>query len=265
MSFTEGSDPYGYNASSIVQASDGNFYITMGTTPRTLAGDPGVNAGGIVQVTPGGQLNLVHAFALDGSEGNQPQGPLVEGPDDYLYGTTNTSDAAGRRSPTDWPSKFSPAPAALSSRWGHCRPAPPDGPSNVLFVGSDGNLYGTSVVGGNLTAAHCAGVGCGMLFRMTPRGTFSHGIRFSRWQRTSPNTPPLPPVDGAGPGSSGRAGGQWRLYWQLVGFDRHQLPGLFRSIDLGGSVNPPVSLTVSPSIAGVSTPVTVGWTVSNAF
>ena len=65
---TEGSDPYGYNASSIVQAGDGNFYLTMGTTPNTLAGDTGVNAGGVVQLTPSGQLNLVHAFALDGSE-----------------------------------------------------------------------------------------------------------------------------------------------------------------------------------------------------
>ena len=110
---------------------------------------------------------------------------------DYLYGTTITSDSDGT---VAGGLAFKAQPSAGGS-FNSLGPLPSNSagrPSNALFVGSDGNLYGTSVVGGNLTAAHCAGVGCGMLFQMTPRGTFTTVYAFQGGSEASPNTPPLP-------------------------------------------------------------------------
>ena len=260
---TEGSDPDGYNASSIMQANDGNFYLTMGTTPNTLAGDPGVNAGGIVQVTPGGQLNLVHAFAIDGSEGNQPQGPLVEGPDGYLYGTTTTSNSGGTVA-GGLAFKALPSAGGAFISLGPLPSTSAGRPSNALFVGSDGNLYGTSVLGGNLTAAHCAGIGCGMLFQMTPAGTFTTVYAFQGGSAASPNAPPLPTVDGAGPEAPVVQSDNGEFIGSSSGFTDINSP-VFFDLNLGGKVVAPVKLTLTPANAGVNTPVTASWTVLNAF
>ena len=260
---TEGSDPYGYNASSIVQAGDGNFYLTMGTTPNTLAGDTGVNAGGIVQLTPSGQLNLVHAFALDGSEGNQPQGPLVEGPDGYLYGTTNTSTSGGTTA-GGLAFKVLPSAGGAFLSLGAVPSTSALRPSNALYVGSDGNLYGTSALGGNLTAAHCAGVGCGMLFQMTPAGTFTTVYAFQGGSAASPNTPPLPAADGASPEAPVVLADNGDFIGSSFGLTDINSP-VFFELDLEGKIAAPVQLTVSPTIAGINTPVTVTWSVLNGF
>lgn len=263
ISFTEGSDPYGYNASSIMQADDGNFYVTMGTTPLTLTGDTGATAGGIVQVTPAGQLNLVHAFALDGSEGNQPQGPLVEGPDSYLYGTTGSSTSGGT---TAGGLAFKVQPSA-GGTFLSLGPVPSTSalrPSNALFVGSDGNLYGTSALGGDLTAAHCAGVGCGALFRMAPGGTFTTVYAFQGGSAGSPNDPPLAPVDGADPEAPVVLSDNGDFIGGSSGFTDTNSP-VFFDINMGGKMAPPVQLAVSPAIVAANTPATVTWSVLNAF
>jgi uncharacterized repeat protein (TIGR03803 family) len=259
----EGSDPYGYNASSIMQAGDGNFYLTMGTTPGTLAGDTGVNAGGIVQLTLGGQLNLVHAFALDGSEGNQPQGPLVEGPDGYLYGTTSTSTSGGTTA-GGLAFKVLPGVAGAFLSLGPLPGTTAARSSGALFVGSDGNLYGTTALGGNLTVAHCAGVGCGMLFQMTPTGTFTTVYAFQGGSAASPNAPPLPPEDGAAPEDPVVQSDDGDFVGSSAGLTDINSP-VFFELDQAGKMAPPVSLTVSPATAGIATPVTVTWSVLNAF
>ena len=260
---TEGSDPYGYNASSIMQASDGNFYLTMGTTPGTLAGDPGRTAGAIVQVTPGGQLNLVHAFALDGSQGNQPQGPLVEGPDGDLYGTTNTSTNGGTTA-AGLAFKVQPGAGGAFISLGALPSSGGVRPSNALFVGSDANLYSTTVAGGNLTAGHCAGVGCGTLFRMTPGGTFTTVYAFQGGSAGSPNAPPVASIDGASPEAPVVQSDNGDFIGSSSGFTGINSP-VFFELDLEGAIPPPVQLTVSPVTAEINTPVTVRWSVSNAF
>jgi uncharacterized repeat protein (TIGR03803 family) len=263
LSYTEGSDPYGYNASSIMQASDGNFYLTMGSTPGTLAGDPGRTAGAIVQVTPGGQLNLVHAFALDGSEGNQPQGPLVEGPDGYLYGTMATSTSGGTPG-NGLAFKVLPGASSALVLLGTLPSTSSTRPSNALLVGSDGNLYGTSTLGGNLTPGHCAGVGCGTLFQMTPGGTFTTVYAFQGGSTDSPNDPPLAPADGDLPEAPVVQSDTGDFIGSSSGFTAINSP-VFFDINMGGKIAPPIQLTVSPAVAANNTPVMVSWSVLNAF
>ena len=49
--------------------------------------------GALYQVTPAGAFNILHAFS--GSDGNEPEGGLVLGPDGKLYGTTNSGGTSG--------------------------------------------------------------------------------------------------------------------------------------------------------------------------
>ncbi len=79
----------------LVLAHDGNFY---GTTleggdsfgnPNALNGE---GYGTVFQMTPDGTLTTIHSF--DGSDGQSPEIPLVEGPDGNLYGTTYSGTQA---------------------------------------------------------------------------------------------------------------------------------------------------------------------------
>lgn len=40
-----------------------------------------------------------------------------------------------------------------------------------MTLGRDGNLYGTTIYGGNLSI--CEGLGCGTVFKITPQGKFT--------------------------------------------------------------------------------------------
>jgi uncharacterized repeat protein (TIGR03803 family) len=129
---------HGAFPNSLIQANDGNLYGTA------LGG--GLYAKGIVyQLTPSGVLAVLHDFtALDGEN---PVGGLVQAPDGYLYGATQGSGPM----------------AGVVYR---IHPGPPDGQGNSFAVvhkfdisngstsgtnpilGKDGNLYGTTKLGG---------------------------------------------------------------------------------------------------------------------
>ncbi len=250
-------DPDGYNVSSIMQASDGNFYLTVETTPGIYTGGVGVNAGGILQVTAGGAINVVHAFAIDGSEGVDPFSPLVQGSDGYLYGATRGSNA-----PTGNGMAFKVQPNG-NGAFTSLGPLPGQGsgsPSNALTVGSDGNLYGTSPLGGATSAANCTPLGCGLLFQMTPAGAFTTVYAFRGGSAASPN-PTFASIDGAFPGSPVVQGDSGDFIGGSMGLANNS-PAFF-DIDAGRAA--PVKLTVTPAIAAIGTPVKITWSVSNAF
>jgi uncharacterized repeat protein (TIGR03803 family) len=253
-------DPDGYNASSIMQASDGNFYLTVELTPGIYTGGAGANAGGIIQVTPGGTINVVHTFAVDGSEGLDPFSPLVQGPDGYLYGATRDSNVSTGNGIAF---KVQPNGNGTFVSLGPLPGQDSGPPSNALTVGSDGNLYGTSQLGGATTAARCTPLGCGILFRMTPSGAFTTMYAFQGGSPASPNTTASTPVDGAFPNSPVIQTDSGEFLGSSIGFGINS--PVFFDVDLGATVPPPVKLTVTPAIAAIKTPVSVTWTVSNAF
>jgi uncharacterized repeat protein (TIGR03803 family) len=81
---SNGAQPFGQ----MIQATDGNFYGT------TVSGGSLFN-GTVFQLTPAGVLTTVYNFTYTGSDGAQPKGTLVQGPDRRLYGTTSAGGLSG--------------------------------------------------------------------------------------------------------------------------------------------------------------------------
>jgi uncharacterized repeat protein (TIGR03803 family) len=134
----EGAVPF----AGLVQGSDGNFYGT------TAVG--GVHFKGTVfNIDAAGSLTTLHSFSGSPAEGANPVAGLVQGSDGNFYGTTALGgthlrgtvfniDATGSLTTLD---SFSGSPSEGAL------------PFAGLVQGSDGNFYGTTVLGG----AHGAG------------------------------------------------------------------------------------------------------------
>ena len=162
-----------------MQGSDGNFYLTLEVAPGAPAVHPGglgLQPGAIVQVSPAGQFQLIHTLAADGSEGDTPSGPLVEDSTGALYGMTASSNNNYLQTAGGVAFKVTTAGqyTILHSFTGGA-----DGMVDIekfmpaLILGSDGNLYGTTVAGGNTTSDNCTPFGCGTVFQLTTAGALT--------------------------------------------------------------------------------------------
>lgn len=130
---------------SLLQASDGHLY---GTTLRGGA----YGNGTIFRITPNGVLTTIHSFCAPGdcSDGLFSRGPLIQGQDGDLYGTTEGTF-------------FKVTLAGIFTTLHSF--SFDDG--TILYAGvvqaNDGNFYGTASYGGTYNA--------GTLFQITPAGT----------------------------------------------------------------------------------------------
>ncbi len=148
----------GAQFSSITLGSDGNFYAgsNIGGTN---------NLGTLVKVTPAGTVTVLHNFA--GTDGVYPF-PLAQGADGNYYGVTYYGGAgysvSNHANGVFFQLKPTGAYKALYSFTGGADGGVPWG---GLTLGPDGNLYGTTSVGGsNCTASG----GCGTIFSFTTAG-----------------------------------------------------------------------------------------------
>jgi len=139
-SFSNSTTDGRYPESALIQTPDGNLY---GST--TYGG--AYNGGTIFKITPEGNESLVWQFGAAG-DATHPTGPLVQGPDGAIYGTSvdgglNTYGGTIFRF---WPSVGAVYESVL---WSFGNAGDGSSPSGGVIFGTDYHLYGTTWWGGS--------------------------------------------------------------------------------------------------------------------
>jgi uncharacterized repeat protein (TIGR03803 family) len=154
----------GLQPNGIVEDAAGNFY---GTT--ALGGDSGY--GTIFKLAPNGKLAILHSFSGSPNDGRFPEAAPILDAAGNLYGTTtdggsgNCYEGCG----TVWELDSAGTYSVLHNFAGY----PTDGqsPNTPLVEDAQGNLYGTTFIGGNSTCTNYNTSGCGTVFRINATGT----------------------------------------------------------------------------------------------
>jgi uncharacterized repeat protein (TIGR03803 family) len=160
----EGALPY----AGVVQGADGNFY---GTTEYGGA----YNGGTIFRIAPCGTLTTLHSFCAEYRcpDGGMPTATLVQARDGDFYGTTTSGGITGPFAYGGTVFRITPS-GKFTTLYRFCSQSGcEDGayPYAGLVQAADGNLYGTTVNGGNYG---CYGIlGCGTVFKITPDGALT--------------------------------------------------------------------------------------------
>ena len=162
----DGSDPFG----GMVRDKQGNLY---GTTATGGICNSSAGNGTIFKLTPGGTESVLYAFQ-GGSDGSVPIGSLISDKDGNLYGATqgggafSGADCANVGCGTVFELKPDGTRVTLYTFQGGTDGAVPFA---GLIADTNGNLYGTTVEGGNL--AECSPSGCGVVFKVAADGSES--------------------------------------------------------------------------------------------
>jgi uncharacterized repeat protein (TIGR03803 family) len=155
-------------AGALILGTDGNFYGT------TYSGGVS-NWGTIFQISTNGNFNQLGL--LSGTNGAHPNVALVQAADGSLYGTTKyggpypntTSGGTGYGVIFQITTNGAlSTPVLLTGTNGAFAAA--------LTRGSDGNFYGTTVWGGDMSSL---ALGYGTIFRLSPDGTFTNLYQFT--------------------------------------------------------------------------------------
>jgi uncharacterized repeat protein (TIGR03803 family) len=176
---------YGENPSGpLVQGTDGNFYgvtETGGNTNSICPGPEGIigaGCGSIFKVTPAGELTTLYEFCSQANcvDGAYPMGSLMLATNGNFYGTTFIGGTENQGT------VFQITPSGqFTSIYSFCYFTNcTDGalPNGGLVQGANGNLYGTTQIGGGgRTANICTSSyydppvgGCGTVFETTLAG-----------------------------------------------------------------------------------------------
>jgi uncharacterized repeat protein (TIGR03803 family) len=155
---TDGDSPF----DALIQAADGSFYGTAYSGGGS--GCPNqLGCGTVFKITSGGSLTTLHNFG--GADGAQPYAGLVQADDGNFYGTTLAGGTSLSCS-TGCGTVFRIAPGGtFTSLYSFCSQSDcADGyyPQAGLLLGTDGNFYGTTLVGGVNES--------GTVFRISPGG-----------------------------------------------------------------------------------------------
>lgn len=181
----------------LVLGTDGNFY---GTTEGYAAGRR-ISGGTVFKVTPTGTLTTLYNFCTQTGcpDGEYPYAPLIQGADGNFYGTTSNGGANGNDGTAF---KITPS-GTLTTLYSFCTVQQAgqnpvvclDGyyPIAGLVQASDGNIYGTTDLGG----ANCnPGGGCGTFFKIGPSGTLTTIYSFSDNAEGGPQAALIQATDG---------------------------------------------------------------------
>jgi uncharacterized repeat protein (TIGR03803 family) len=149
---TDGASPFG----GLIEFS-GNFYGTTAFGGTT-------NNGTVFRITPGGAETVLYSFPSAG-DGRVPAGNLILGSDGNFYGITVFGGLSGAGGANGDGTVFKITPTGMEAVVYSFGSSSSDGvtPQVGLILGSDGNFYGTTPVGGTN--------GDGTVFKITPSGT----------------------------------------------------------------------------------------------
>ncbi len=172
-SFVNASNSPGNPVAGLIQAPDGNFYGTSEYGGANFCGS-------VFKMTPRGEITIIHSF--DNTDGETPESTLVLGNDGDLYGTTYSG--GNQNNGTIFKISLTGNFATL-----HFFGFSADGTyggggmsGGGLLLGSDGNFYGMTPIGGlNDT---------GTVYQITSTGTFtvlhSFGVSFNNTDGQNP-------------------------------------------------------------------------------
>ena len=159
----DGASPY----AGLIQASNGNLYGTT-SAGGDLSCNQGFGCGTVFRITREGKFKVLHTF--EGTDGFDPFGVLVQASDGNLYGTTvgGGTDCSGGCGTV-----FRVTPNGTFTTVHAFNFTDGSQPSAGLVQATDGDLYGTTTAGGNLSCSSQVFNGCGVVFRIALDGTFS--------------------------------------------------------------------------------------------
>jgi uncharacterized repeat protein (TIGR03803 family) len=218
----------------LVQGTDGNFYGT------TSAG--GVQGGGTVfQISSSGTYASLFSFETS-FNGGDLQLPVLENSDGDFYVVTGPVGGIAAHLYT-----ITPTGSSLMQVF-EFTTQPNDGAPNPLFLASDGNLYGTTAAGGVSDV--------GSVFSIDPANAYQFDSLFSL---TGADNNGVRPVTGLVQGSDGNFYGN-TPYGGSTGDGT-----IFKLVPSVTPLPAPVQVTLSQSAVEPGTPVTVSFSVSNAF
>ena len=240
----------GGNAASLVEGSDGDLYMPLWTGPQVIQSDGATGAIGDLNPISGAFFS--YPFPADGSKGAVPDGPLAEGPDGQYYGVTRNHALAHLMAfKVSSTGTITPLHSFTDTANGGLA-------QSALIVGSDDNLYGTTLEGGATGAAGCSPTGCGTIFQLTPGGTLTTLHQFTGGTPTSTVVADNPQVDGAVPEAPLVQGNDGNFYGTSL-FD------VVYKTALTPALSAPVQLTFSKTTVGTNTSTTLSWQVLNAY
>ena len=152
------------------------------------------DCGTVFKITPTGSLTTLYSFCSQSNctDGEGPTATLIQGTDGNYYGTTesggtNCISAGGCGTIF----KITPTGALTTLYSFGVQSNGSDGfdITGGLVQGSDGNFYGTTFGGGNMSA--CDQYGCGTVFKITPTGTLTTLYTFCSQANCADGAAPL--------------------------------------------------------------------------
>jgi uncharacterized repeat protein (TIGR03803 family) len=174
-SFKGGNDGADPNAGLVADSSE-NFY---GTTAS--GGTSGL--GTVFELAANGTESVLHSFT-GGSDGEYPYASLILDAQGNLYGTTWSGGSSGYG--TVFKEASGGSEIVLYSFAGKSDGMSPD---SSMTEDENGNLYGTTMYGGN--TAYCGGNGCGTVFKLATDNTKTILHAFISTDGAQPNAPLL--------------------------------------------------------------------------
>jgi uncharacterized repeat protein (TIGR03803 family) len=194
----------------LIQGTDGNFYGTTTLGGKNLGSTCVVRfasftCGTVFKMTPAGKVTFIYEF--DKTHGAGPIGPVIQGTDGNLYGTTSEGGTNG------FGVVFKLTPAGVLTVLQDFNGTDGKTPDAGLVQANDGAFYGVASAGGTL--------GFGTIFKITSTGTFKVLYNFENTHGATPEVTLFQHTNGI-------------LYGDTHSGDSHG-DGVFYSLNIGAA------------------------------